>query len=758
MYENVVVEFFANAKVIAGTVETVVEMRDRLSGYDVPFRTPSKKKEIKIEFRLLHDVVAKELCAKAWSFDIVTSEKFNFMVAIISGLKMNWAQVLFQVLVAMVNNPNRQSQGFAIQLSVLLEGLVKADLRESVKLHPQKVLTNKSVQRISTKIWMLNKLVNPVSRQRIPQVEQKRRQAQTWIRARCVSKRKEVVPSVNNLESSDSESKVSLPLKTILKKQRTKRTNSAQGTAGDKTGFNPDPIPGIPAGGVEGSTANIPDANVDMGTTPAVEEQGENISSIGNQEELEKQVGDDSNIPEQDEQMECRKEASSTGGQEERMEGENQTEKEKHDENISTTAQGGHEESVPEYKERGDDGEHMEQEERCNQTEVEAVTKKGAIVVRSGPEQSTQLSLKFTGTVLKSAWEDVSTRMATFDEWVHCRTTEIARQCRDLRALAGLPIVAPEASIAGDGANIDIPQITFSEARKILSTRANPARPQIFAFEFSTQAEQEKAVEKQAAQQDEQIEEILRNVENIEETATEKEHLGSVAGQQTKEQPTPEEWDQHQHSSNPSGSSFGSSGHFSSTGPSITLSYILHLGPNPSNFQIIVHTANREENNRPKHEDTEGSSQYSPQQVQSMDSRIGCLDSKVEQLLNVHTFLKHDFNTYKRAFYENMDTMAGNVTYSQKSLETSFVRHLTEHRLQLSSDLDFVKLQLAELVNHLKEIDDAKKGEGGQSSGFGGPRGPSSGQEEHQAVGQALKGVKEQAAAKRGNGFDQGQT
>ncbi|KZV28600.1 hypothetical protein F511_38379, partial [Dorcoceras hygrometricum] len=65
--------------------------------------------------------------------------------AITAGLIFNWAQVLFQVLTAMVNNPNRQSQGFTVQLSVLLNRLVKADLGESVKLHPQKVLTNKSV-------------------------------------------------------------------------------------------------------------------------------------------------------------------------------------------------------------------------------------------------------------------------------------------------------------------------------------------------------------------------------------------------------------------------------------------------------------------------------------------------------------------------------------------------------------------------------------------------------------------------------------
>ncbi|KZV55729.1 hypothetical protein F511_12564 [Dorcoceras hygrometricum] len=141
VYESAVIEFFTNAKVIAGKIvslvgtqkmaltkdqytedfgipsegltsflnipkETVAEMRHQFSGPDETFRAPNKKMEMKIEFRLLHDVVAKALCAKAESFD----------------------------------------QGFAIQISVLLRNIVKENIGESVKLHPQKVLTSKSVR------------------------------------------------------------------------------------------------------------------------------------------------------------------------------------------------------------------------------------------------------------------------------------------------------------------------------------------------------------------------------------------------------------------------------------------------------------------------------------------------------------------------------------------------------------------------------------------------------------------------------------
>ncbi|KZV14308.1 hypothetical protein F511_19451 [Dorcoceras hygrometricum] len=130
VYEGVVTEFSLNAKVIVGTIvifianrkmvitkdmfttafgfptegiigfldiskETVVEMWRQFSGSDVPFRAPSNKKEMKMEFRLLHNIVAKALCAKAGSFDMVTSEKFDLMVDITAGLKVNCAHILF---------------------------------------------------------------------------------------------------------------------------------------------------------------------------------------------------------------------------------------------------------------------------------------------------------------------------------------------------------------------------------------------------------------------------------------------------------------------------------------------------------------------------------------------------------------------------------------------------------------------------------------------------------------------------------------
>ncbi|KZV32436.1 hypothetical protein F511_44220 [Dorcoceras hygrometricum] len=179
-YEAAVGEFFTNTKVIAGTIvcsvanrklalskevfaetfglptegmvgfldipkETVSEMRIRFYGSQVPFRAPSKKKGMKMEYHLLHDIVAKALCAKAGSFDMVTSEKFDLMVAILVDLTVNWSRILFNTFIAMVNSQSRQSQGYAVQISVVLGNMVNTDLGESVKLHLKKVLTGRAM-------------------------------------------------------------------------------------------------------------------------------------------------------------------------------------------------------------------------------------------------------------------------------------------------------------------------------------------------------------------------------------------------------------------------------------------------------------------------------------------------------------------------------------------------------------------------------------------------------------------------------------
>ncbi|KZV28707.1 hypothetical protein F511_12575 [Dorcoceras hygrometricum] len=153
VYKDDVTEFLVNAKVIAGTIVSfvcnqkmvinedvfsttfrrstegmigfldilkykVMEMHSRFSEIDVSFRAPSEKREMKVEYRLLHDIFAKSLCTKAGSFDTFTSQKFELMVVISARLTVSWGKILFRVLLGMVNNPKKQSQGFGCSKSV----------------------------------------------------------------------------------------------------------------------------------------------------------------------------------------------------------------------------------------------------------------------------------------------------------------------------------------------------------------------------------------------------------------------------------------------------------------------------------------------------------------------------------------------------------------------------------------------------------------------------------------------------------------
>ncbi|KZV46113.1 hypothetical protein F511_12640 [Dorcoceras hygrometricum] len=645
VYENAVVELFANVKVVTGTIIStvaneklaltkevfaeafklptegmtrfldipnpiVVEMCGRFFGSDVPFMAPRKKKEMKVEFRLLHDIMAKAVCAKTRSFDVVISEKFDLMLAISAGLKVNWVQILFQVLVAMVNNPTRQSQGFVFQQSVLLDRLVKADHGEVVKLHHQKLLASKSVQTYIKKNFGVvpacetSKVseVSPVSINQLPKVFRL-----TELRRKPVKRRiwrKRLTRGFVHTESieepwrqaqksgrvSDSEATVTVPLMLITKKHRTKREKKVPTTANPQVEYQNGTIPEIPAGGDKGSTSGGPETT--METPP----------------DLENQAGDGSNTPEHIEHMECWNVTSNVDEQEDLMEYETQTEKESQDGTVSTIAQGELDKSTDDGPEglvenegRIENVEQIERVASSNQPEMEDATDEGTNVVRSGPEKPTQKSMKFTGKgifapmeirdinwathfmpeieptakgkgmskfiaqpnpmeehcqlVLRTAWEDVSSKITDYDEWMHFRTVvrlknfssfedltkieerflfwaeteqvselfehrllilyklyemelqnrvdehranfkpaepylmyeymcirflsrelkEIQRQHRTLCTLAGLPLLALEASIAEDAANVVLPQVTWCQACKYLLTGDNPA-------------------------------------------------------------------------------------------------------------------------------------------------------------------------------------------------------------------------------------------------------------------------------------------
>ncbi|KZV23547.1 hypothetical protein F511_02033 [Dorcoceras hygrometricum] len=106
-----------------------------------------KKKEMKVEFRLLCDILAKTISVKAGSFDAITQEKFLMMAAIICGVRINWSRIFFNILKDMVTPGSRQAKGYAIQISLLLENVPNLEMGESSEFPSSKFLTEKTVHR-----------------------------------------------------------------------------------------------------------------------------------------------------------------------------------------------------------------------------------------------------------------------------------------------------------------------------------------------------------------------------------------------------------------------------------------------------------------------------------------------------------------------------------------------------------------------------------------------------------------------------------
>ncbi|KZV55777.1 hypothetical protein F511_17348 [Dorcoceras hygrometricum] len=108
------------------------------------------KKEMKIQYRLLSDILAKTHYVKAGSFDAVTRDRFMLMTDITFDVKVNWSSLLFGVLQDMVTPGSRQAKGFAIQICVLLKNVPGLVLGESREFPASRVLTEKTVHRYVT--------------------------------------------------------------------------------------------------------------------------------------------------------------------------------------------------------------------------------------------------------------------------------------------------------------------------------------------------------------------------------------------------------------------------------------------------------------------------------------------------------------------------------------------------------------------------------------------------------------------------------
>ncbi|KZV37590.1 hypothetical protein F511_13861 [Dorcoceras hygrometricum] len=121
--------------------EFINSARKSFSASGEPIKTSCKKNEMKVEFRLLNDI----LTVKAGSFDAVTHERFLLMTAIHGGIKINWSRFLFETLKDMVTPSSKQAKGFSARICVLLKGSLDLTLGESNTFPPLKILIIKTV-------------------------------------------------------------------------------------------------------------------------------------------------------------------------------------------------------------------------------------------------------------------------------------------------------------------------------------------------------------------------------------------------------------------------------------------------------------------------------------------------------------------------------------------------------------------------------------------------------------------------------------
>ncbi|KZV23751.1 dystroglycan-like [Dorcoceras hygrometricum] len=182
VYEEVLVEFFANGHVRDGLVvssvngvfveiseklfaemfdlpvvgladvsempkDKIFDARSIVSMTGEPVLLSGSKSQLKMPFRLLCDILAKSISVKVGSFNALTVEKFSLLTAVVCGVKMNWGSVLFGILKKMVTPGSKQAKGFAIQLSLILESFQNLELGESSEFPPSKILTEKTTHR-----------------------------------------------------------------------------------------------------------------------------------------------------------------------------------------------------------------------------------------------------------------------------------------------------------------------------------------------------------------------------------------------------------------------------------------------------------------------------------------------------------------------------------------------------------------------------------------------------------------------------------
>ncbi|KZV18109.1 chromosome condensation complex protein [Dorcoceras hygrometricum] len=154
VYEDALVDFFENASVRNGVVFStvggqIVEISEKLFAetFELPIDGLGDLSEMPKDaiFDARSIVSLSAISAKAGSFNAITIEKFSLMMAVVCGVKMNWAKFLFGFLKKMVSAKSKQAKGFAIQISLLLATFPTVELGESSEFPASKILSKKTV-------------------------------------------------------------------------------------------------------------------------------------------------------------------------------------------------------------------------------------------------------------------------------------------------------------------------------------------------------------------------------------------------------------------------------------------------------------------------------------------------------------------------------------------------------------------------------------------------------------------------------------
>ncbi|KZV55851.1 hypothetical protein F511_18315 [Dorcoceras hygrometricum] len=151
IFEAALVDFFENASVQDGVIiSTVAEQLVEISeewfadSFDLPVDGLADLSEIP------KDVVFDARSIVSMSGRVLQcnhSGKFSMLTAVVCGVRMNWASVLFNILKKMVTPGSKQAKGFAVQISLLLENIPNLELGESSEFPASKILTEKTVHR-----------------------------------------------------------------------------------------------------------------------------------------------------------------------------------------------------------------------------------------------------------------------------------------------------------------------------------------------------------------------------------------------------------------------------------------------------------------------------------------------------------------------------------------------------------------------------------------------------------------------------------